>query len=351
MAVLDRSDAAWIAVEAGLRDQWYAVCASCAVGDGPVALTRLGERLVLWRDSQGTIHALADRCPHRGAKLSRGSVRNDCIACGYHGVQVAGDGTVDSVPAFDDAGLVGKELVRVFPTVEHNQTIYAWFGTTDGTNPVALELPPELIDPAWDGFLCTATWQTHYLYALDNLVDPMHGSYLHAQSHTLFGGIRKDRMEIGEIEGGFNISRASGQRGKNFDSGDFIDTGIHWIRIDVPYPTSAGPGGSFRIIGYVTPIDDGACEVFFYRLRKVDGWQRDMWRFLYKTTLEGRHWDVLEQDREMLEDMPDDARYHENLYQHDVGVNRLRRTLYELAKARTITNTTPRRHARPAADS
>ena len=27
------------------------------------------------------------------------------------------------------------------------------------------------------------------------------------------------------------------------------------------------------------------------------GWQRDLWRFLYKNRLEGRHWAVLEQDR------------------------------------------------------
>ena len=102
----------------------------------------------------------------------------------------------------------------------------------------------------------------------------------------------------------------------------------------MPYPPSAGPGGPFRIIGYVTPIDRHSCMVFFYRLRQVSGWRRDMWRFLYKTTLEGRHWDVLGQDRVMLEDMPDDARYHENLYQHDIGVSRLRRALYDLAKSR-----------------
>jgi hypothetical protein len=29
--------------------------------------------------------------------------------------------------------------------------------------------------------------------------------------------------------------------------------------------------------------------------------------------LEGRHWHVLEQDRIMLEAIPSDARYHENL--------------------------------------
>ena len=334
MGVLDRTDEMWKEVEAGLRDQWYAVCASCAIGVEPVALTRLGERLVLWRDSKGGVHALADRCPHRGAPLSRGRVMGDCLVCSYHGVNVAPDGAVADVPAFEGSGLEGRQLVRVFPTVEHNQTIYAWFGAKPDAEPTPLKIPGELDDPEWDGFLCVATWRCNYLYAFDNLVDPMHGSYLHAQSHTLSGGAQRDRMKIAELDSGFTISRASGQRGENFDSGDFMDTGIHWIRIDVPYPNAAGPGGPFRIIGYVTPIDDDNCIVFFYRLRRVEGWRRDMWRLLYKTTLEGRHWHVLEQDREMLEGMPEHARYHENLYQHDIGVSRLRRMLYELAQTR-----------------
>jgi hypothetical protein len=42
---------------------------------------------------------------------------------------------------------------------------------------------------------------------------------------------------------------------------------------------------------------------------------------------------VLEQDREMLESMPADARKREMLYQHDVGVARIRQALVNKAKA------------------
>jgi hypothetical protein len=64
----------------------------------------------------------------------------------------------------------------------------------------------------------------------------------------------------------------------------------------------------------------------------VTGWERDTWRFLYKTVLEERHWKVLEQDRMMLEAMADDADQAENLYQHDLGVVRLRRLYRSLAE-------------------
>jgi hypothetical protein len=50
-----------------------------------------------------------------------------------------------------------------------------------------------------------------------------------------------------------------------------------------------------------------------------------VWRFLYRTRLEARHWEVLEQDREVLEALAADADHEEHLYQHDLGVSRIRR--------------------------
>jgi hypothetical protein len=41
---------------------------------------------------------------------------------------------------------------------------------------------------------------------------------------------------------------------------------------------------------------------------------------------------VLEQDREMMEDMEPDANQREMLYQHDMGIVRLRRHLRQLAQ-------------------
>ena len=59
----------------------------------------------------------------------------------------------------------------------------------------------------------------------------------------------------------------------------------------------------------------------------MKGWQRDAWKFMYRHKLETLHWDVLEQDRVILEGMEPDARDHEFLYQHDTGLARVRRDL------------------------
>ena len=168
--------------------------------------------------------------------------------------------------------------------------------------PAPLTFPEEFDDPEWSHFLCTGTWQGSYLYALENVVDPMHGSYLHAKSYTLAYGSGADEMEIERTGDGFTVRRTQ-QVGMNFDWTEFHSTGADWVRLDLPYPPGAGPGGMFRILGYVTPVDANACQVFFWRLRKVDGWQRDLWRFMYKSRLEERHWNVLEQDRVVIEQM------------------------------------------------
>ena len=65
----------------------------------------------------------------------------------------------------------------------------------------------------------------------------------------------------------------------------------------------------------------------------MSGWQRDVWRFLYKNRLEARHFAVLEQDRLVAQGMEADADRHEHLYSHDGGVVRMRNVVRAEARA------------------
>lgn len=109
------------------------------------------------------------------------------------------------------------------------------------------------------------------------------------------------------------------------------------MRLSIPYKKRFGPGGHFWIIGMVVPEDKDHCRVFFWRIRKVKDWQRDMWRFMYRNRTESLHWDVLEQDRIVLENMAPNARGREYLYQHDVGLSRLRRLMQKEAQKQLAT--------------
>ena len=320
-------------VNRGLLDQWYAVAKSVQVKPGrPHAVTALGRDLVLWRDAGGTLKCLEDYCPHRGARLSRGEVLGDHIACRYHGVTLDGAGTIVRVPAMPDCALEGRRPVESFPVAEAADAIFVYFASAERPEAQPLVLPEEFSNTEWSSILCVSPWSCNYRYALDNLADPMHGSYLHANSFTLAFGAKQDTMKIEKSATGFVVARV-GQQGENFDWTEMVtETAAPFCRLDIPYPAAAGPGGPFRIIGFTTPVDEGNCLVFFWRLRRASGLAREAWRFMYRATLEARHWHVLEQDREMLTNMPADARKREMLYQHDVGVARIRQALMRKAK-------------------
>jgi phenylpropionate dioxygenase-like ring-hydroxylating dioxygenase large terminal subunit len=316
----------------GLRNQWYAICPSEHVPVGGVRkVRRLGLDWVLFREPNGTLRMLEDRCPHRGAPLSLGQHLGNKLACAYHGVQVDGDGTVVSVPGLPGCNLEGKQLVPSPPVREVAGAILAYIGDDQHPEPAPLALPDPLADEEISSFLCYAEWDAPWRFTMENLLDPMHGAFLHRESHSMFGGDTQARFRIRETDRGFFFEKTD-QRGVNFDWVEFCRTGIDWVDLSIPYPPTAGPGGAFGIVGLGTPIDAERTAVFFWRYRKVSGWERDTWRFLYRTKLEARHWHVLEQDRVMLEAMAADADRAENLYQHDLGIVRLRRLYRNLAE-------------------
>ncbi|MDF0604854.1 aromatic ring-hydroxylating dioxygenase subunit alpha [Neisseriaceae bacterium TC5R-5] len=319
-------------LDQGIRACWYPVLASWEVAQQPVGITRLEQQIVLWRDQQGQVHALEDRCPHRGARLSMGWNLGDRVACWYHGVEVNATGVVTDVPAIDNCPLLGQKCLQSYPVQEKFGAIFLYFGVTATEEPAPLSFPPELSDEAsYSQFLCTASWHCNYQYALENVMDPMHGSYLHASSHSMAEGDRKAQMSLQATETGF-IFKKNEQSGVNFDWVELGVSGCYWMRLSIPYRQRFGPGGHFWIVGMVVPEDRDNCRVFFWRIRKVQGWQRDLWRFMYRNRLEALHWDVLEQDRVLLENMSPNARDKEYLYQHDVGLSHLRRLLQKQAK-------------------
>jgi phenylpropionate dioxygenase-like ring-hydroxylating dioxygenase large terminal subunit len=94
---------------------WHPVADAATVFDAPLAVTLLGQDLVLWRDAAGALHAFADRCPHRGTRLSLGRVCEGRLECAYHGWRFAGDGACVRIPA----------LPAFEPPPSHRATAYS----------------------------------------------------------------------------------------------------------------------------------------------------------------------------------------------------------------------------------
>ena len=55
-----------------VRNSWYVAGWSDSIGEQPLAITIVGDALVLFRTGAGQIGVLEDVCPHRAVPLSLG---------------------------------------------------------------------------------------------------------------------------------------------------------------------------------------------------------------------------------------------------------------------------------------
>ncbi|WFU91187.1 Rieske (2Fe-2S) protein (plasmid) [Rhizobium sp. CC1099] len=91
---------------------WTPVALSADLPAGTVipARTPAGP-IALWRSRSGHVTASADRCPHRGMRLSHGFVRGEALSCIYHGWSYTRTGTCLRIPAHP--GLTPPETIRL----------------------------------------------------------------------------------------------------------------------------------------------------------------------------------------------------------------------------------------------
>ena len=163
-----------------IRNQWCVVMESRRVQDRPVGVTRMGEKLVFWRDAAGQVSCLRDQCVHRGAELSKGKVLHDGrLQCPFHGFEYDASGKVTRIPANGrDAAVPERFRVSGYPTHEAHGFIWLWWGD----NPPA-ELPaPQFFDDIDDPFVYDTVydpWHAHYSRVIENQLDPVHLPFVH----------------------------------------------------------------------------------------------------------------------------------------------------------------------------
>ena len=162
-----------------IRNQWYVVLESSEVRNRPMGVTRLGEKLVFWRDQAGKVCTAVDRCPHRGVALSAGAIENEHLQCPFHGFEFDSTGKCVLIPANGRNGVVPNAMrLLTYPTWEAHGFIWIWWG-----DQVPADLPaPEFFDNLDNTFAYGSArdpWNAHYSRVIENQLDVVHLPFIH----------------------------------------------------------------------------------------------------------------------------------------------------------------------------
>ena len=276
-----------------LQNSWYCAGWSTDVADKPVHRKILGKDIVLFRNSQGQVIALGDKCPHRFAPLHEGRVKGDVIECPYHGLQFGASGGCVLNP--HGSGLIpDANKTPSYRIEERNGTIWIWMGDPDKANPDNIIDTSFITDKAsWVSRTGYHPVKAHYMLVVDNLLDLTHAQFLHPE--TVFGKAASERWSVsmkGKPEEGeeaaqevwFNETEDSltahqMMRGKptpplwepivDYDMSDlhsqitwFAPSNLHLLLELKPMGSDEKPA-TMTVMHFMTPIDELNCYYFF----------------------------------------------------------------------------------------
>lgn len=163
-----------------VRNHWYAAAWSSEIGERPFARTILGDRIVLFRQPDGTIGALEDRCPHRLAPLSMGECADGGLRCGYHGMVFDAQGRCIAIPGQDIIPPTAR--ARAYPAVARYGLVWVWTGE-DAPDHDRFPQVKGYGEPGWG--MLDGGYQHHagnYRIEIENLMDPAHTTFLHKET-------------------------------------------------------------------------------------------------------------------------------------------------------------------------
>ncbi len=238
-----------------IPNRWYPVLESQRLRGRPVGVTRLGRKLVLWRDREGRAHAAPEACPHRGASLAGGRVVDGELRCPWHGFRFAGDGACTAIPCEGrDARPPRAMALHVLPLREAHGLCWLWHGEARAELPAI----PFFDDEVGDDWQATAQTSYvlpyHYSRMVETNLDIHHSPFVHGRVFPT--GERVDPFEA-HLDG--DRIRTRGVLVREGKPGGFA------FRADCQLPNLGfvGLGEKLHIVIAATPVDDHHSWMWF----------------------------------------------------------------------------------------
>jgi nitrite reductase/ring-hydroxylating ferredoxin subunit len=201
----------------GFRNYWYPALEARLLLDKPREVTLLGENIVLFRDGK-SLFALANRCPHRGAKLSQGKCHfpgSGTLSCPYHGWTFAGATGILAAALMEgpDAVIAGKVHVATYPVAERFGLIWLFIGDMAPVD-LGADLPVMLQGDEFFTVTAVQDYRCNWRALADNWANDQHGPYVHRNSPELIcQPFMRFAVDLDVVEG--RDGRSIGVRGRN----------------------------------------------------------------------------------------------------------------------------------------
>lgn len=184
-----------------LINSWQPVARGVEVAAEPMAVTLLARRVVLWRSPSGAVVAAPDRCPHREAPLSAGSVHDGCLTCPYHGWTFGDDGRCVLVPsASDGVPPPPRAHLDTYDCDERYGLVWVCIGTPAAPIPTIAQED----DPAFRRINTPVeVWRVSATRMVDNFLDITHFPFVHVGTFGRAQDTRVPRFELHPLDDEF----------------------------------------------------------------------------------------------------------------------------------------------------
>lgn len=195
-----------------LRRTWQPVANAAELTPGGVlGATLLETELVLARFADGRLLAADVACPHKGARLSGGCLRDGQLMCPYHGWRFDVDGACQSIPSLVEPNPEKLALshLRTYAVQERYGFVWVKLDASPAAGAPAHELPavPEFEDPRWTYVIGPPTpFAAGWRREVENYVDMTHFAFAHATTLGKAADAKLPPMDIRPTDdGGFQM--------------------------------------------------------------------------------------------------------------------------------------------------
>jgi phenylpropionate dioxygenase-like ring-hydroxylating dioxygenase large terminal subunit len=164
--------------DAVLINDWHPVGITAQLAPDAIKPAQLLDiPLVIWRDQNGRVNAWEYRCPHRGMKLSMGTIQDDCLVCPYHGWTFGSDAKCKRIPALPNLPEDNlKARAKVFLVEECYGLIWVCVGSPSQAVPAFPEFADERLRKVWCGPYDVLSSGPRII---ENFLDMAHFAYVH----------------------------------------------------------------------------------------------------------------------------------------------------------------------------